>query len=67
MNAAGYYLDSTSIITKRVEDAVGDEEGEKTRIIYFCPTCQGTNVELKKTKSKRKIVATGEKIIKVQA
>jgi endonuclease VIII len=24
-----------------------DEEGEKTRIIYFCPTCQNTQVELK--------------------
>ena len=44
-----------------------DEEGEKTRIIYFCPTCQETNVELKKTKSKRKVVATGENIIEVQA
>jgi formamidopyrimidine-DNA glycosylase len=44
-----------------------DEEGEKTRIIYFCPTCQETNVELKKSKSKRKVVATGEKIIEVQA
>jgi formamidopyrimidine-DNA glycosylase len=44
-----------------------DEEGEKTRIICFCPTCQETNVELKKTKSKRKVVATGENIIEVQA
>ncbi|MEG4508421.1 DNA-formamidopyrimidine glycosylase family protein [Microcoleus sp. F6_B4] len=44
-----------------------DEEGEKTRIIYFCPTCQRTNVELKKSKSKRKAVATGKKIIEVQA
>jgi formamidopyrimidine-DNA glycosylase len=44
-----------------------DEEGEKTRIIYFCPTCQRTNVELKKSKSKRKGVATGKKIIEVQA
>jgi len=44
-----------------------DEEGEKTRIIYFCPTCQGTNVELKKSKSKRNVVATEEKIIEVQA
>ena len=43
-----------------------DEEGEKTRIIYFCPTCQRTNVELKKSKSKRKAVATGKKIIEVQ-
>lgn len=24
-----------------------DDEGEKTRIIYFCPTCQKTQVELK--------------------
>jgi formamidopyrimidine-DNA glycosylase len=44
-----------------------DEEGEKTRIIYFCPNCQGTNVELKKSKSKRKVVATGDTIIEVQA
>jgi formamidopyrimidine-DNA glycosylase len=44
-----------------------DEEGEKTRIIYFCPTCQETNVELKKQKSKRKVVATGKNIIEVQA
>jgi len=44
-----------------------DEEGDKTRIIYFCPTCQGTNIELKKTKSKRKVLATGVKIIEVQA
>lgn len=30
-----------------------DDEGEKTRIIYFCPTCQNTKVELKKsTKAK---------------
>ncbi|MFB2920365.1 Fpg/Nei family DNA glycosylase [Aerosakkonema funiforme] len=42
-----------------------DEEGEKTRIIYFCPTCQGTNVELKKSKSKRKVVAANENIIEV--
>jgi formamidopyrimidine-DNA glycosylase len=44
-----------------------DEEGDKTRIIYFCPTYQRTNVELKKSKSKRKAVATWEKIIEVQA
>jgi DNA-formamidopyrimidine glycosylase len=44
-----------------------DEEGEKTRIIYFCPTCQETNVELKKPKSKRKVIASNEKIIEVQA
>jgi hypothetical protein len=43
-----------------------DEEGEKTRIIYFCPTCQGTNVELKNLKSQRKVVAAGENIIEVQ-
>jgi len=29
-NSNGYYLDSTRITTKRVEDAVGDEEGQKT-------------------------------------
>lgn len=29
-----------------------DEEGERTRIIYFCPTCQGTSVELKKPRAK---------------
>jgi formamidopyrimidine-DNA glycosylase len=44
-----------------------DEEGEKTRIIYFCPTCQETNVELKKSKSKRKVIASNEKNIEVQA
>lgn len=31
-----------------------DEEGEKSRIIYFCPTCQGTKVELKKPKPSKK-------------
>ncbi|MBV9470874.1 MAG: hypothetical protein JOZ57_16685, partial [Abitibacteriaceae bacterium] len=31
-----------------------DEEGERTRIIYFCPTCQGTSVELKKPRAKSK-------------
>lgn len=30
-----------------------DLESEKTRIIYFCPTCQNTKVELKKVKSKK--------------
>lgn len=30
-----------------------DDEGEKTRIIYFCPTCQNTKVELKKSRSKK--------------
>ena len=30
-----------------------DEEGEKTRIIYFCPTCQGTSVPLSPSKPKR--------------
>lgn len=30
-----------------------DLEEEKTRIIYFCPTCQNTKVELKKAKSKK--------------
>jgi formamidopyrimidine-DNA glycosylase len=43
-----------------------DEEGEKTRIIYFCPTCQRTNVDLKKSKSQRKAVAAGKKISEVQ-
>jgi hypothetical protein len=28
------------------------EEGERTRITYFCPTCQGTSVELKRPKKK---------------
>lgn len=44
-----------------------DDEGEKTRIIYFCPTCQGTKVELTKPKRKRTRppVATGEKNIEV--
>lgn len=44
-----------------------DEEGEKTRIIYFCPTCQGTKVELKKPgrKRTRPSTATKEEIIKV--
>lgn len=31
-----------------------DEEGEKSRIIYFCPTCQETKVELKKPKPSKK-------------
>jgi len=57
-----------SILYKSNGFAIADEEGEKTRIIYFfCPTCQRTNVELKKSKSKRKAVATGKKIIEVQA
>ncbi len=30
-----------------------DAEAEKTRIIYFCPSCQKTQVELKKSKSKK--------------
>jgi len=30
-----------------------NEEGEKTRIIYFCPTCQNTQVEIKKPGRKR--------------
>jgi hypothetical protein len=30
MNKDGYYLDSTGITTKRVQDAVGDEEGQAT-------------------------------------
>lgn len=30
-----------------------DDEEEKTRIIYFCPTCQNTKVELKKSKRKK--------------
>ncbi|MBD1921727.1 Fpg/Nei family DNA glycosylase [Microcoleus sp. FACHB-831] len=39
-----------------------DEEGEKSRIIYFCPSCQGTTVELKKSKSKSsKVAAEGNK------
>jgi len=30
-----------------------NEEGEKNRIIYFCPFCQGTNVELEKKASEK--------------
>jgi formamidopyrimidine-DNA glycosylase len=30
-----------------------DEEGDKTRIIYFCPTCQGTAVDLKPPRRRR--------------
>jgi endonuclease VIII len=33
--------------TRQVTHAAGDEEDERTRIIYFCPTCQGASVELK--------------------
>jgi endonuclease-8 len=29
------------------------DEGEKTRIIYFCPTCQNTSIELKPLRPKR--------------
>lgn len=36
-----------------------DEEGETTRIIYFCPNCQETKVELKKPKSKKQKVSVG--------
>jgi endonuclease VIII len=32
---------------RQVTARVGDEEEEKTRIIYFCPTCQRTSVPLK--------------------
>jgi endonuclease VIII len=28
------------------------EDGEKTRIIYFCPKCQNTTVELKPLKKR---------------
>jgi len=60
-------LECGSTIRQLRQVTRADEEGDKTRIIYFCPTCQRTNVELKKSKSKRKAVATGEKIIEVQA
>lgn len=30
-----------------------DQEGEKTRIIYFCPNCQKTQVELKPAKRRK--------------
>jgi formamidopyrimidine-DNA glycosylase len=60
-------LECGSTIRQLRQVTRADEEGEKTRIIYFCPTCQRTNVELKKSKSKRKAVATGKKIIEVQA
>jgi endonuclease-8 len=59
-------LECGSTIRQLRQVTQSDEEGEKTRIIYFCPTCQRTNVELKKSKSKRKAVATGKKIIEVQ-
>jgi endonuclease VIII len=32
---------------RQVTGRVGDDEEEKTRIIYFCPTCQRTSVPLK--------------------
>jgi hypothetical protein len=31
------------------------EDGEKTRIIYFCPTCQNTTVELKPLRPRRTV------------
>jgi hypothetical protein len=37
------------------------EDGEKTRIIYFCPTCQKTTVELKPLRAKRPRVPSGLK------
>ena len=33
-----------------------DEEGERTRIIYFCPVCQKTSVPLKPVRKPRKVV-----------
>lgn len=42
-----------------------DEEGEKTRIIYFCPTCQGTKVETKPQRKRKRSLASDEKIVEV--
>lgn len=61
-------LECGSTIRQQRQVTRTDEEGEKTRIIYFCPTCQGTKVELTKPgrKRTRPPVATGEKTIEVQ-
>ena len=42
-----------------------DEEGEKTRIIYFCPTCQGTKVETKPARKRKRSLVSEEKIVEV--
>ena len=39
-------------VTRRWEDGEGNLE-EKKRPIYFCPTCQGTTVELKPVRKKK--------------
>lgn len=42
------------VIRQKRQVTHADEEGEKERIIYFCPTCQKTTVELKPLPKKRK-------------
>ncbi len=46
-------LECSSTIRQQRQVTRTDDEGEKTRIIYFCPTCQGTKVEVKKPRRKR--------------
>ncbi len=50
-------LKCTDTIRQLSQVTRSDDEGEKTRIIYFCPTCQNTKVELKKPKSKKSVTA----------
>jgi formamidopyrimidine-DNA glycosylase len=38
------------------------EDDEKTRIIYFCPTCQNTSIELKSPRSSKRKTAP-EKLV----
>jgi formamidopyrimidine-DNA glycosylase len=39
---------------RQVTSRGGDDDEERTRIIYFCPTCQRTNVPLKPLRRRRK-------------
>ncbi|KJH71572.1 Fpg/Nei family DNA glycosylase [Aliterella atlantica] len=46
-------LRCTTTIRQLRQVTRSDLEEEKTRIIYFCPTCQNTQVELTKARSKK--------------
>lgn len=46
-------LECGDVVRQMRQTTYADEENERTRIIYFCPTCQGTSVELKKPRRRR--------------
>jgi formamidopyrimidine-DNA glycosylase len=50
-------LECDDVVRQLRQTTSEDEEDERSRIIYFCPTCQGTSVAVKPPRRRERVVA----------